>query len=241
MARLFHTGFEANSITTFDASQSGSIITSSPTPANGTYALSHNGRPGACFSIPATTTIFWRCHIYISNGSASATFLGFKDAASGLGEAQTTFQIVAGKLGWANGNRTLQNTGSITIPLNTWTLLEGKVVINATTGTIDTKVGGVADLALTGKNTATHGGTTCDRIDLMLDTGSMNVWSDDWAFNDDSGSINNSWIGEGKVIGLKPNGSAVSNLNGTVGSATHHLNVDELPPNDATDYNYDNS
>src|SRR5688572_2169742 len=60
---------------------------------------------------------------------------------------------------------------------------------------------------------------------------------DDLAVNDTTGSFQNSWCGEGKVIALRPNGDGDnSQWTGSDGNSTdNYLLVDETPP-DSADY-----
>lgn len=58
---------------------------------------------------------------------------------------------------------------------------------------------------------------------------------DDGVFNDSSGSVQNSYPGEGKVIILRPNGAGAS-TQWTPSVGSNWQCVDEVTPNDATDY-----
>jgi hypothetical protein len=64
---------------------------------------------------------------------------------------------------------------------------------------------------------------------------------DDLAINDNTGSFQNSYPGEGKIIHLKPNAAGDSNgfsvqVGGTVGSSNNYTRVNEVTPDDATSY-----
>ena len=63
----------------------------------------------------------------------------------------------------------------------------------------------------------------------LSDTTTGEGYCDDWAINDNTGSYQNSWPGEGKVIMLQPNATGdVTNWSGTYAS------VNENPPDDAS-------
>ena len=70
------------------------------------------------------------------------------------------------------------------------------------------------------------GGLTCDII------------YDDWACNDNSGSFQNSWPGEGEVIILRPNAAGDNNAwtRGGTDSGANWSQTEEVTPNDVTDY-----
>jgi hypothetical protein len=61
------------------------------------------------------------------------------------------------------------------------------------------------------------------------------IYFDDMAANDTSGSYQNSWPGEGKIVHLYPN--AVGDVDNTNSTPNGYLDVDEKPtPDDATSY-----
>jgi hypothetical protein len=73
-------------------------------------------------------------------------------------------------------------------------------------------------------------------------TGGANrkIYMDDVAVNDVSGAINNSWCGQGAVLGCVPIANGTTNefsLFPDTGEDAYE-NVDEIPPNDDTDYNF---
>lgn len=65
---------------------------------------------------------------------------------------------------------------------------------------------------------------------------------DDVAINDTTGSFQNSWPGEGKIMHLKPNATGDSNgftvgVGGVAGQANNYTRVQEVTPDNATTYN----
>lgn len=75
---------------------------------------------------------------------------------------------------------------------------------------------------------------------VVTSTGSWNF--DDVAINDNSGSFQNSYPGDGKIIHLRPNATGDANAfafqnGGTAGSANNFTRVNEVPPDDAATRN----
>jgi hypothetical protein len=70
----------------------------------------------------------------------------------------------------------------------------------------------------------------------------LNIYFDDIAVNDTSGSAQTSYPNDGKVLYLRPNAAGDINTfatqtGGTAGAANNFTRVDEVTPNDATDFN----
>lgn len=70
----------------------------------------------------------------------------------------------------------------------------------------------------------------------VLDSTTADLFFDDIAINDDSGSFQNSWPGEGEIIHLRPNADGDEQDWDSGTSADAYTLVDEVTPNDATDY-----
>jgi hypothetical protein len=71
-------------------------------------------------------------------------------------------------------------------------------------------------------------------------------WFDDVALNDTTGSFQTSYPGSGKILQLYPNATGDSNTfstqtGGTAGAANNFTRVNEVPPDDATSFNGDNT
>lgn len=70
----------------------------------------------------------------------------------------------------------------------------------------------------------------------------LDIYYDDIAINNTSGSFQNSWPGPGSIVHLKPNATGDSNgftvgVGGTAGAANNFTRVQEVTPDDATTYN----
>ncbi|MFE3371183.1 hypothetical protein ACFXOK_16475 [Streptomyces sp. NPDC059173] len=79
------------------------------------------------------------------------------------------------------------------------------------------------------------------RIGAQL-AATTDLYIDDVAINDTSGSVQNGLPGAGNVVHLRPTAAGDANdwataVGGTVGAANNHTRVAEVPPDDATSYN----
>lgn len=162
------------------------------------------------------------------------------------------------KFGWFNGATELGsfrfNTSSVSYDLYTgastlvgsgvnlyagsiWQVIEVHVKIADSGGIIEYKVDGVTQSAASfSGDTKPGAATTADRLLFIGNSGT--IFLDDIAFNDTTGSVDNSWCGDGHVYGLVPNGNGDSSqFVGSDGNSTdNYLLVDEAVSNGDTDY-----
>jgi hypothetical protein len=134
------------------------------------------------------------------------------------------------------GDATSLATGTATIASSTWYYVEFYALISDTVGKIQVRVNQVDDIALTtGLDTrqdATGAGTVITGIGIIPDSSSHYV--DDLWVNDTTGAQNTGFSGDIRVAAYIPNAAGdVTGLTPTGGA--NYTNVDERPPNDATD------
>ena len=119
----------------------------------------------------------------------------------------------------------------------TWYLVEGYFKMSDTSGSGILKVNGITEIEY-GGDTKPGTATTFNRI-LLSGAGSgmgspLTKW-DDIALNDTSGSVDNSWCGEGRIEKLAVNDNGDLN-EWTPSSGSAWQCVDDIPPNGETDY-----
>jgi len=240
MTRLFHTGFEGG-YSPFPG-VSGTPTLDASTKAHGLYALSVDGSEWVSLTLDvAKSEIYGR--MYIRRGSAVSTsrnFLELYDA----GTLQFALRYNSSLQLAAYRGSTLIIAGTIPCPVDTWALVEFRIKIHASTGVVTTKIDGVQDINFPG-NTQQTANAQFNEVRLnALATSSgatYTTWFDDVAINDTAGSVNNSWIGDGRVIGLTPSGAGNYTqlaIGGSSPPANNWQAVDDVPPNDGVDYVY---
>jgi hypothetical protein len=114
---------------------------------------------------------------------------------------------------------------------STWFLIEIHVILHASSGLIHVRVNGLDDLIYTG-NTIAAGYSTI--TNFFMFTSYTGTWIDDFIINDNTGSINNSWMGGSKIVGLSPIGPG-SSSQWTPSVGLNWQCVDEIPIS-ITDY-----
>ena len=246
-ARLDTIGFELNSLTAgveldgiLAGTGSGISITTSPVHS-GTYAFKSLNSNGTILYYKTVTasasgrTYYTRFYLYVTTAPTPAIII-------------FSFTDTVGTGGWQlllNSNRTLQlqkfsnnaNIGSASAALNTgqWYCIEVSYAYTggATAARIDQAAAfasGTGDASIALATPSFGPGTSF--------TGEIEY--DDIAINDDQGTAQNSWPGNGKVIHLHPAGAGESNSwlksNAGAGDANNYNQVNGVTPDDATTY-----
>jgi hypothetical protein len=247
MARIYQNGLELRSSRDHDGVSLGGSGTSTVTWVAGRYqgycisvGNSGNGANSGLVSFNFSSTpltegyyrlpFLWTgaassSHLYISNGSQ--TLLAF----TGVNGSVQTITI-------NNGATTLGTT--LLAPNNgNWTVIEIYFkCVNASDGRLVVKYDGVTVFDYTG-NTNPSGYAAPSWVTFASGTAAGAVARvDDLAINDTTGSVNNSWVGDGSIALLLPNANGDSSqFVGSDGNSTdNYLLVDDNPANDGTDY-----
>lgn len=138
------------------------------------------------------------------------------------------------RTGASSGNGVQIGSDSPVLSTNTWYRIEVQMLDNGTAGKIGTmsaRIDGVEFCT----GTASAASMT-ERPSVMIlgcdaiATYGCTLLFDDVAINDDNGSAQNSWCGEGYIVHLRPNGAGDS-----AASTGVYSDIDEITPNDATD------
>jgi hypothetical protein len=130
--------------------------------------------------------------------------------------------------------------GIMANPLNTGVpnYIEFKCKIDNSTGTIELRVNGVAVIAASGLDTQNTANATADRLRLGIaaNNGGANWDYDDLYWCDSTGAQCNDFLGDIRVQCLRPTGVGATNAF-TPSAGANWQNVDDVTPNDDTDYN----
>lgn len=210
MARLWSSGFELNSLT---ANVEFTSVTGSPTiqtsiVRSGTYAMRSNPTGATAFveytyGSSNSVAAYVRFFIYIATATdALDKIFQFGGSSPGIDEVSIRM----------NSDRTLElwndagvgsQLGSNSDALNTdqWHMIE--VFWDASSGTsTEARLDGVSFAS--GNATGSAAGVVFAKFGCVTTT-TADLYFDDIAINDDSGSFQNSWPGEGGIIHLRPN------------------------------------
>lgn len=180
--------------------------------------------------------LFLRIGLYVTGGSGGndRTFCTLLDA---VGDELLTFQVRDADrvllVRRGDYNDTLIASGGV-VPTNSWCCVEVRALIDDTSGIVQVEIDGAQVIDFGGD---TQAGTT-NKI-CVVAWGASPVagnyvccgYYDDLAINDPSGSRNNSWIGQGGIVGLVPTGAG-NYTQLTPSAGANWQCVDEVPPDD---------
>lgn len=245
MARLWSCGFESQS-----ATSGVEWDTTTGTPAISTSTVRSGAASLRCNPSAATAFI---SHQVMANGNTTAVvglraYLYVASAPAALTTIMCWADSAANTSGWygiklspsltltVNASGGTGGVASSTLSLNTWYRVELLYddVANTATGYLDgTQFDQRTGYDLGGGNFARFGVVQSTTADLYLD---------DLAINDNTGSAQTGLPGNGRIVHLRPSGAGDNNgfatvLGGTAGAANNYTRVNELTPDSATSYN----
>jgi len=229
VTRLFHTGFETGHLGVFSSTVGAwdanfAITTAQKRTGNYSLYIGTGGKR-AVIAVPGNPT-----SLYVRLGfryvSGNAIILYFLDSS---GTRQVGLHIDGGSgVLQAKAVNTMLASGSA-VPPNEWICYEIYVLIDNTNGRFVVKRNGSTDIDFTGDTR--QGLADIGSVTLGYDS-SFAGYYDDIAINDTNGAANNSWIGQGGVIGLKPSGAGTYS-EWTPSAGDNYAAVDEIPPSEA--------
>lgn len=246
MARLHQTSWGLNSLTvgmeinTTPSSGTTSITTSNTRGGSSGFAWRSNptASTGYCtenlFGANQNTSGYQRAYIRIATvpSGGSSGIMRFVNAAITVNTSQIVL-TTSGTLRLLNSTGVQVGSDSAALSTGVWYCIELRNNASAGTGTVDGRIDGVS---FASGNNDIRGSWANGGLGAITST-TTDINYSDWAINDSSGAHQTSWPGTGTIIYLRPsaNGDASAWTTST-GSGNHFTFVDEVPPNDATDY-----
>lgn len=252
MARLIGTGFEIPSVATPENYEGINIssfaVTNVTSPVHGGARAWHvhgdfsNSR-WAYHETPTGEVIFAREYIrFVAFPSVDTYVFGFLQGGTNnkISLKVTTTGVI--KL-WNFEDNVQIGSDSAALSLDTWYRWE----IKLDTTTLSASV---CEAKIDGTTFATGTANLSAAVNMIffgvrsVNT-TVNYYIDDIAVNDNTGSFENSWPGDGKIIRQLVNGAGdasewATRVGGTAGAANNYTRVDEDVPDDATSYNASN-
>jgi hypothetical protein len=241
---LWADGFE-NYGTSGTPTPSGVMSRKYTTNLDGTYGISTGRFGGYCFYMT------WDSGVYIQTPALTTDativvglaikfpeyynynyqFLSLLDGATW----GVNFWITpVGEIEIYRGGTLLGTTNGANIRQTKWYYIEIKVKCDDSTGTYEVRVGGVTVGSGSGLDTKAGSNAYHDRVRIVC--GARNhTYYDDFYVCDTSGSLNNDFLGNVKVVTMRPD-SAGDTTEFTPSAGSNYACVDEAVANDDTDY-----
>jgi hypothetical protein len=186
----------------------------------------------------ATRTIGFA--MYPSQYGSGIQIVGFLDS----GSIQVDLRLDASGHLVATRNGTTLGTSTYTLTISIWVYVEIQATINSTTGSVVVKVWGGSNpgtwLNLTAQNTQATTNATSNGIRFYdFGKGSASAFLDDVYVLNSSGSVNNTFLGECRILTSLPTADSATNKAWTPDTGTVHFSrVNETSPDDDTSYVY---
>jgi hypothetical protein len=163
----------------------------------------------------------------------------FRDSAN---TPQITLSIdttgtISARRGNLSSGTVLGTTATPVITASSYQHIEAVVFFSQTVGTIEVRVNGVTVLSLSAIDTCSTSLVECSQV--IVGGGELGVsthYIDDLFAYDGTGSYNNTFIGDRRVLTLFPNANTATADWTAVGAATGYECIDEASPDDDTTY-----
>ena len=117
-----------------------------------------------------------------------------------------------------------------------WYYIELKAYIHNSAGTVDVQLNGVSVISLTGQDTQAQASANADIVRFHQFHSKTVTYFDDIYICDDSGALNNDFLGDIQVETIMPNAVGSSSQWTPLGGGNNYLEVDEAQPDDDTSY-----
>lgn len=141
----------------------------------------------------------------------------------------------ASELQLYRGGTLVDTTVGLNLHQANWYYVEMKIKCNTSTGTYEVRVGGKTVLSATGVNTKAASNDYHD-VAGFRPVAARAPRYDDFYICDGSGSVNNDFLGDCKIVRLDSDGDDTTNWGTSTPSANHYENIDETETDDDTSY-----
>lgn len=243
MARLWTDGAELQSTGTLDHSDSGTapaINTSIKHSGAASYRINASGASiwfGQQYKSADSNTQGWfRAYVYFATLPAAEAEIMSLWTTSATRQVNITVDNT-GVVRMRDSGGTQRGNASSALSTGTWHRIEFTSTVNAGAAVMEARVNGSAFASASNGNVGNHSRFLlgCPAAGQTYD-----IYYDDIAVNDASGSAETSWPGEGHVAYMRPDGAGDgqqwNKQGGGAASSTNYQDVDETTPDDATTY-----
>jgi len=142
------------------------------------------------------------------------------------------------------GDGTLLGTYSVTLNAGVWYYLELKATISNTVGAVQLRVNEFPAISLSNIDTCNGGAEVSNKIVIETGDSAGNHWNglilDDLYVCDNSGSVNNDFLGDCRIDVIRPNGAGYA-TNWTPSAGSNYQCVDDPLFDNGTDYVSENT
>lgn len=247
MARLWSAGFELQSATAgveFDTAVGTAPTISTSTVRSGAASLRCNPTAATSyiqhrFRVDSTVRVFYRVSIrFATLPNADCVIMAHGDGSSFFPTIR--FEVATGTLRVFDGADVAIGSSSAALSTGVWYRLEMDYADGNGSGDTTSAYLDGAAFATAVQGGDMFGGGVFE-VGIVT-AASADMFIDDIAINDTSGSAQTGLPGAGQIVHLWPDAAGDANgfataVGGTAGASNNFTRVDEFPPDDATSYN----
>ena len=240
MARVFHDGNETGRHDLLWSRSTGhsSGTQGSTTRKSGNYSIGYIHSTSIASTSGASRNLganlvehYGRSEFYLASMSGTNRIIVFRDD-GGSHICSIGFSVSTGLVNvHLYRATTLLASHSEAFSTGTWVRLEWHLVVDDTSGVFELKRNGDSILSFNGDtrgSASVNGVRTLGLGRLYSSSNDLSVFFDDIAINDTTGSVNNSWVGPGSILLLKPKGPG-NYTQWTPDSGNNFARVNEIP------------
>ena len=234
MANLLIDGFDGVAVADLATVYNPSAVTSIVAGRNGNGVFMNSSINHLGLTIPANATMTAGAAVKVTSVAANQPIISFLDAGSFQAEVRLH---TAGAI-YVCRNATILATASVTWTAGVWMFVEFRATIHNTLGAYELRINGVPVATATNVDTQTTANAYATQVYLGygLSSGQVQVITyDDYYINDNNGSVNNTFMGDGKVETIYPS-AAGAYAEFTPLAGANYAAVDETTPDAETTY-----
>jgi hypothetical protein len=212
-------------------------------PRTGTHALNFAGSAairrvlgGAKTTVGIGAAFYYNALPSANNNTRIFQFNDVANAAQVTIGLQSTGTITV-KRGTINTGTEIGVSASPAVTTETYQHIEAVVFFSNTVGTVEVRVNGVTVISLTGVDTVNTANVECSQVVFTGGvSGAVNGSVDDVFCYDDTGSFNNTFIGDRRVLTLFPDADTIQADWTVVGAANGFDAINQASPDGDTTY-----
>lgn len=198
-------------------------------------ALKFENSSWAWIKTPALTTdntLILSFAFKINSGSSTTRILRMYDD---ITEGMSLGYSPGGSISVYRDDTLLESVGNV-IKENVWCYIEFKVICHNTTGLYVVKIGGTTVISTAGADTQSGANEWHDKVRFGRIDSQTDFYIDDLSICDSTGSENNDFIGNARVVLLSPDGDDTANWGTVSPGPSHFAAVDEVIADNDTSY-----